>query len=206
MQFLRIVGVLDASSAVASFAQAASPIGNIPAVERAGFQHLRAADLKADLYFLASGPLQGRLSLQPGDEAATQWVAAEFAKAGLAPAAGNSYLQAVPLIEYRGDRETSFVKLQRTDKVTQWHAPDLIGGFHDDLEVTSSLIFAGYGITAPGLRYDDIVKALGGAGETVEKSADIGPALNRAFASGVPYLVNVLTDPADAYPRSSNLA
>jgi acetolactate synthase-1/2/3 large subunit len=67
----------------------------------------------------------------------------------------------------------------------------------------------GYDVAAdlqPGLRYDDVVKALGGAGETVEKSADIGPALGRAFASGVPYLVNVLTDPADAYPRSSNLA
>jgi acetolactate synthase-1/2/3 large subunit len=67
----------------------------------------------------------------------------------------------------------------------------------------------GYDVAAdlqPGLRYDDVVTALGGAGETVQKSADIGPALERAFASGVPYLVNVLTDPADAYPRSSNLA
>ncbi|HEV7965374.1 MAG TPA: acetolactate synthase [Actinoplanes sp.] len=67
----------------------------------------------------------------------------------------------------------------------------------------------GYDVAAdlqPGLRYDDVVKALGGAGETVEKSADLGPALGRAFASGVPYLVNVLTDPTDAYPRSSNLA
>ena len=67
----------------------------------------------------------------------------------------------------------------------------------------------GYDVAAdlqPGLRYDDVVKALGGAGETVERSADIGPALERAFTSGVPYLVNVLTDPADAYPRSSNLA
>jgi acetolactate synthase-1/2/3 large subunit len=67
----------------------------------------------------------------------------------------------------------------------------------------------GYDVAAdlqPGLRYDDVVKALGGAGELVEKSADLGPALNRAFAAGVPYLVNVLTDPADAYPRSSNLA
>lgn len=57
----------------------------------------------------------------------------------------------------------------------------------------------------PGLRYDDVVKALGGAGETISESADIGPALDRAFASGVPYMVNVLTDPADVYPRSSNL-
>ena len=67
----------------------------------------------------------------------------------------------------------------------------------------------GYDVAAdlqPGLRYDDVAKALGGAGETVTKAADLGGALDRAFAAGVPYLVNVLTDPADAYPRSSNLA
>jgi acetolactate synthase-1/2/3 large subunit len=67
----------------------------------------------------------------------------------------------------------------------------------------------GYDVAAdlqPGLRYDKVVEALGGAGELVEKPGDLGPALRRAFDSGVPYLVNVLTDPTDAYPRSSNLA
>jgi acetolactate synthase-1/2/3 large subunit len=58
----------------------------------------------------------------------------------------------------------------------------------------------------PHCRYDEVVKALGGAGEVVDKPADLGPALDRAFASGVPYLVNVMTDPAVSYPRSSNLA
>jgi acetolactate synthase-1/2/3 large subunit len=58
----------------------------------------------------------------------------------------------------------------------------------------------------PGCRYDEVVRALGGAGETVTTAAGIGPALDRAFASGVPYLVNVVTDPSDVYPRSSNLA
>ena len=58
----------------------------------------------------------------------------------------------------------------------------------------------------PGCRYDEVVRALGGAGETVSDPEQIGPALDRAFASGVPYLVNVLTDPSDVYPRSSNLA
>jgi acetolactate synthase-1/2/3 large subunit len=58
----------------------------------------------------------------------------------------------------------------------------------------------------PELRYDDVVRALGGGGETVSSPSEIGPALDRAFASGVPYLVNVLTDPGDVYPRSSNLA
>jgi acetolactate synthase-1/2/3 large subunit len=67
----------------------------------------------------------------------------------------------------------------------------------------------GYDVAAdlqPELRYDQVVAALGGAGETVAKAAELGPALERAFAAGVPYLVNVLTDPADAYPRSSTLA
>ena len=52
-------------------------------------------------------------------------------------------------------------------------------------------------------RYDEVVRALGGAGELVTRPADIGPALDRAFASGVPYLVNVVTDPEVAYPRAT---
>ena len=52
-------------------------------------------------------------------------------------------------------------------------------------------------------RYDEVVRALGGAGETVTRPGDIGPALDRAFESGVPYLVNVMTDPDVAYPRST---
>jgi acetolactate synthase-1/2/3 large subunit len=67
----------------------------------------------------------------------------------------------------------------------------------------------GYDVAAelrPETRYDEVVRALGGAGETVREPGELGPALDRAFASGVPYLVNVLTDPDDSYPRSSVLA
>ena len=67
----------------------------------------------------------------------------------------------------------------------------------------------GYDVAAelrPETRYDEVVRALGGAGETVRDPADLGPALDRAFAADVPYLVNVLTDPDDAYPRTSVLA
>ena len=56
---------------------------------------------------------------------------------------------------------------------------------------------------APGTRYDEVVRALGGDGETVTAPSDIGPALDRAFDSGVPYLVNVITDPEVAYPRNT---
>jgi acetolactate synthase-1/2/3 large subunit len=67
----------------------------------------------------------------------------------------------------------------------------------------------GYDVVAelrPGVRYDEVVVALGGHGELVTEPDDIGPALDRAFATPGVSLINVLTDPADAYPRTSNLA
>jgi acetolactate synthase-1/2/3 large subunit len=67
----------------------------------------------------------------------------------------------------------------------------------------------GYSVAAdlrPGTRYDEVVAALGGHGELVERPADLRPALERAFSAGTPALVNVLTDPEVVYPRRSNLA
>ena len=64
----------------------------------------------------------------------------------------------------------------------------------------------GYDVIAdlgPRTRYDEVVKALGGAGEMVTDPGQIGPAMDRAFASGVPYLVNVVTDVEAAYPRAT---
>jgi acetolactate synthase-1/2/3 large subunit len=56
---------------------------------------------------------------------------------------------------------------------------------------------------APETAYHDVCKALGGDGEAVRDPRQIGPALDRALASGVPYLVNVMTDVNAAYPRST---
>ena len=67
----------------------------------------------------------------------------------------------------------------------------------------------GYYVVAelrPGIRYDEVIAALGGHGELVTEAREIGPALDRAFATKGVSLLNVLTDPEDAYPRSSNLA
>jgi acetolactate synthase-1/2/3 large subunit len=67
----------------------------------------------------------------------------------------------------------------------------------------------GYSVAAdlqPGCRYDEVVRALGGHGELVSKPDELRPALERAFASGKPALVNVLTDPSVVYPRKANLA
>jgi len=67
----------------------------------------------------------------------------------------------------------------------------------------------GYSVAAelrPATRYDEMVRALGGHGELVERPQDLVPALERALQADGPALVNVLTDPAVVYPRKSNLA
>jgi acetolactate synthase-1/2/3 large subunit len=67
----------------------------------------------------------------------------------------------------------------------------------------------GYSVAAdlrPETRYDQVVEALGGHGELVREPDALRPALERALTAGRPALVNVLTDPAVAYPRSANLA
>ncbi len=67
----------------------------------------------------------------------------------------------------------------------------------------------GYSVVAelrPGTRYDQVVTALGGHGELVSAPGELRPALERAFASNMPAVVNTLTDPQVAYPRRSNLA
>jgi len=81
------------------------------------------------------------------------------------------------------------------------------------LEKHPMQLLYGYDVAAelqPGLGYDKVVTALGGAGETVSDAAELEPALLRAFEqsrdASLPYCVNVLLDPSVAYPRSSNLA
>jgi acetolactate synthase-1/2/3 large subunit len=77
------------------------------------------------------------------------------------------------------------------------------------LEHHPMMFLYGYSVAAelrPETRYDEVVEALGGHGELVRTPAELRPALERALVAGKPALVNVLTDPSVAYPRSSNLA
>jgi thiamine pyrophosphate-dependent acetolactate synthase large subunit-like protein len=67
----------------------------------------------------------------------------------------------------------------------------------------------GYSVAAelrPETPYEKMVEALGCAGVVVSEPEQLRPALERAFESGRPTLVNVFTDPEVVYPRKSNLA
>jgi acetolactate synthase-1/2/3 large subunit len=67
----------------------------------------------------------------------------------------------------------------------------------------------GYSVAAelrPETPYEKVVEALGCEGVVVSDPEQLRPALERAFESDRPTLVNVLTDPEVVYPRKSNLA
>ncbi len=122
----------------------------------AGFDAIQVRDLRADLTFLSSGVLEGRMSLAPGSDVAIQFIAAEFAKAGLVPAIGGSFLQPVPLIEYLPDVQHTQLTLHRGAKAERYaFLEDFVGFFPRDVEVEGPVVFAGFGITAPQFHYDD---------------------------------------------------
>jgi acetolactate synthase-1/2/3 large subunit len=79
------------------------------------------------------------------------------------------------------------------DTAVRWKLPvvtvvSLNGGWTADPDKNKPGRDLGY------TRYDKMAEALGCHGEYVEDAAGIRPALERAFASGIPALVNVKTD------------
>ena len=59
------------------------------------------------------------------------------------------------MIEYRADRNESYVALKRGGSEQKWKFPEAYGGFPRDVDVSAPVVFAGFGITAPELKYDD---------------------------------------------------
>jgi hypothetical protein len=144
--------------ALAFFASSILPVlqaADIPTNEKSGLQAIQANDLQANLAFLASDALRGRMSLSPGSEAAIEWIKSEFQKNGLKPAANGSYLQPVPLWQFRNDRVQSFLKVSAKGKEQTFKYPDAYGQFFEDVNLNAPVVFAGFGITAPELNYDD---------------------------------------------------
>jgi hypothetical protein len=134
----------------------AVPVSGVDPRVAPGFAAIQVRDLRADLTFLASDALEGRMSLTTGSEVAVQFIAAEYAKAGLTPAVNGSFLQPVPLVEYLPDVQQTQLVLRRSGTQQRYEfLKNFIGFFPRDVDVTAPVVFAGYGITAPQFHYDD---------------------------------------------------
>jgi hypothetical protein len=115
-----------------------------------GIDRIQTSDLRRDLTYLSSDALQGRLSLTPGSEAAIHWIEAEFKKAGL-----ETSLQPVPLWEFQPNHEAGFLKIRHAGKDEVFRSPDASGQYPEKVDISGGVVFAGFGITAPELGYDD---------------------------------------------------
>ncbi len=112
--------------------------------------------MRADMEFLSSPDLQGRVALEPGADITAQFIAAEFAKAGLKPSSGSGYLQGFNLVFTVLDPTRSTLKVARDGHIQAFEpGRGFQGGFKEDIDLTADVVFAGYGITAPEYGYDD---------------------------------------------------
>ena len=107
-----------------------------------------------------------------------------------------------------GDGAAGF-SLMDVDTLVRHHLPVVMVMGNNSawaLEKGPMQMLYGYDVIAdlaPQTPYDQVVRALGGAGETVTDPRQLGASLDRAFDSGVPYLVNVITDVQATYPRNT---
>jgi len=118
------------------------------------------AAIKAHTAFLASDLLEGREAGTRGYDIAAEYVATQFALYGLKPAPGSTgYFQNVPL--RRRSLQPDGVRFEmRTKNGTQLYqngrdiAVDASASTLDEV-IEADVVFAGWGIRAPGLRHDD---------------------------------------------------
>jgi hypothetical protein len=112
-----------------------------------------------DVWFLASDDCEGRGIETKGINLAADHIAAEFKKAGLKPAGkGGSYFQ--PFTVTTGGKLGTPTSLTLTGPKGSPRELELqkefaVLGFSPSAKASGPLAFAGYGITAPELKYDD---------------------------------------------------
>ena len=119
---------------------------------------IRAADLEADLYFLASDAMRGRLTGTPENRLAAEFIKARFERLGLAaPAQNGSFFHTFRLttatlgpdnqLTTRGGSDGEQLFSLREDFYPVRFSPSA--------GVRGPLTFAGFGISAPSLGHDD---------------------------------------------------
>ncbi|KAF0241947.1 MAG: hypothetical protein FD180_4189 [Planctomycetota bacterium] len=150
-------------------ALAALPCPADPAADDAA-STIRANEMRARIEFLASDELEGRATLQRGNDSAAKYIASEMRRIGLSPGGPDgSFFQDVPLwvssykynyfleLRFKGGKE-------RIDFEAFKHFTIGPGSGHDTVE--GGILFAGYGITAPEYGWDDY-KGIDATGKVV---------------------------------------
>ena len=163
LRVLLFVAVLLSASSLVYPQQAPSvpDVPGLPPAARAAAESIDAAKMRAQVRFLSLDLLEGRGPGTRGAELAAEYIATQFALAGLKPAGNNgTYFQPVPLFAVHTDEDrTRFAFVPASGAPmdltygSEIVAKDETG--QSSAEIDAPIVFVGYGIHAPEYNWDD---------------------------------------------------
>ena len=119
------------------------------------YNSITADKIAPPLKTLASDEFEGRLPTTAGEKKTLDYLVSEFKKLGLEPGNGDSYLQAVELMEITADPDMTMTIGDHTFE----YKTDMVAGSKREQDVVtltdSELVFVGYGINAPEYDWND---------------------------------------------------
>lgn len=142
-------------------AMAQEKLTPVPENLKTGFDSIKGIDAFNYVYFLASDELEGRDTASRGMRIARNYVASLFANWGLQPAGdksglGRSFHQYIDMAESMEGGEFWAAVTSSTGGAKFVNGVDYRSGRGSASgEITASVVFAGYGISAPDKGYDD---------------------------------------------------
>ncbi len=128
-----------------------------------GYHTIQSRRIQSTLQFLASNHFNGRATGTPEAELTAAYIASVFQRQGMKPPAGSGdpYVQRFELVQAvpRGESRAS-IEIAEGANLTLKMGEDFLPApwGPDSEEVRGRMVFAGYGITAPELKYDDFAR------------------------------------------------
>ena len=115
--------------------------------------------IRARIKFLSSDLLEGRGTGARGGELAASYIASQMEALGLKGAGANgSFFQPAALVGVKADPNTKLTVSGRNGKESFKFADDYVaftGAQTEEVDVDADMVFVGYGIDAPGQRWND---------------------------------------------------
>jgi hypothetical protein len=119
---------------------------------------IRQSDLRADLFFLASDPMRGRLADTEENRTAAEFIKSRFERMGLKPAApSQSFFQSYNLMSptLADGNELEVIVGDGASRHLRQGQEFYPHRFSASGRATAPVVFVGFGISAPHLQYDD---------------------------------------------------
>jgi Zn-dependent M28 family amino/carboxypeptidase len=161
MRAIAGAGVLAAALVHAQEVNKVPKIPGLPPAARLAADTIDAGRIRAHVRFLSSDLLEGRGPGTRGDRLAADYIATQFALAGLKPAGDNgTYYQRVPLMAVHTVEDKTNFKFvpQSGQPVDLTYGTDIVSKDQTGeptADINAPIVFVGYGIHAPEYQWDD---------------------------------------------------